>query len=130
MRRDRQAGAKSAAGCVAEIEAGRAAAQLVESRAGVRNPHALPDFAGGARSIVRHLDDERAVLDLRRDVDAPAFCAWSDTVSHGVFDERLKNQVRDHEIERAGRDRATDVEAAAEADLFDFEIFVEVLHLA
>src|SRR5262245_37248548 len=122
-------GAKSARRRVAELELGFGAVQLVQPRTRVRNPDALSDFAAGAGTVVGYFDHERPAFHLSHDVDASPSGARGDAVAHGVLHQGLKDQVRNHQVEGAGCDGATDFEAVAEPDLLDLEVFIEVLHL-
>src|ERR1051326_8029851 len=124
-----EAGAGSAAGRICEIETRGGAVELLETRAGIGDPDAFADL-GGAGTVVADFDGQLAGALLGDHVDAAAGGARRDAVADGVFDQRLQYEVGHEQVERAGLDGAAHFEPLAEAHLLDFEVFIEVLHLA
>src|SRR5476649_670739 len=80
-------------------------------------------------AVVVHLDDGVAVLEDRRDGDAPLADLPRQPVLDRVLDERLQDHAGDDDVEGVGADVLHDFQLGTEPHDLDVEIFVDRFEL-
>src|SRR5262245_17864973 len=132
-KRDGQADDQSALVTIAQIEEVIGAVKLIQPRPGVGQSDALFDLrAPGvrqSRAVVADLKLESVLLESGGNLDQPRGRVWRDSVSDGVFDQRLQNQIRHARVERLRLDLHLHLQAIAEPRLFDLQVAFEKFQL-
>src|SRR5215469_17593097 len=91
-----------------------------------RDPHALfwIPILRDPWAVIPYFEDQSAIFALGADFDR-AWCGTRrDTVTDGVFDQRLKNQVRRAGVQGLRRNAHPDFQPVRKTHALDFEIAV------
>src|SRR5215813_6411146 len=132
-KRNGQTDDQSALVPIAQIEVGAVAVKLLQPRAGVSPSDALLDLrAPGVRqtrAVVADLKLEFVIFEPGRNLDQPRRGVWRDAVTHGVFDQRLQNQIRHARVERLRFDLDLHLQSIAESRLFNLQVAFEKFQL-
>src|SRR5438046_2524702 len=96
----------------------------MESRVRVLQADALiaPSWTG---AVVRHCDNEVVSVSPRVNGDLADAGHLADSVFHGVFDDRLKDEIRHERVARAIRHRHVDVEFSLKSDLHQLDVLAQ-----
>src|SRR5262245_40884430 len=132
-KRNGQADDQSALVPIAQIEVGAGAVKLLQPRAGVGPSDAFFDLrAPGVRqtrAVVAYLKLEFILFEPGRNLDQPRRGVWRDSVTDGVFDQRLQNQIRHARVERLRLDIHLHLQAISESRLFNLQVAFEKFQL-
>src|SRR5262245_24423411 len=128
-KRNGQADDQPALVTVAQIEEVICAVKLIQPRAGVAQSDALFDLrAPGvrqSRAVVADLKLEFVLFESGGNLDQTRRRVWRDSVTDGVFDQRLQNQIGHARVERLRLDIHLHLQPIAEPRLFDLQVAFE-----